>query len=169
MTRLWDFRANKLKPTQQFEDHDEKVTAMCVDKTKQRPYFLATADVQGNVLLRDLRMGELSQFQVRTGVTCLQHSRHSDHLLVASEQCMALYEKNGSEAGSVPASNCIADTDGVFALTGSEGGILELWDLVKASRIQAWERVTGVSSTVVSPDAEFFLAGNVDGVLFHIK
>ena len=169
LVKLWDFRANKLRPAQQFEDHEEKVTAMCVDMTKTRPYFIATADVQGQVLLRDIRMGELGRFQVQSGVTCLRHSLHSDHLLVASEHSLTLYEKNGTEAGSVPASSCVADTDGVFALAGSEAGILELWDLVKASRTQAWDRVAGVTATLVSPDGDFFLAGNLDGVLFHIK
>lgn len=169
LVKLWDFRANKLRPAQQFEDHDEKVTAMCVDRTKSRPYFLATADVQGHVLMRDIRMGELGRFQVQSGVTCLRHSLHSDHILVASEQSLSLYEKNGMEAGSVPVSSCVADTDGVFALAGSEDGVLELWDLVKASRIQAWDRVAGVTATLVSPDGDFFLAGNVDGVLFHIR
>ena len=126
------------------------------------------------IILRDLRMPdgyrELGRIYGYQGLTSIKHSMHSDHLLVATAQTLTLYEKNGSEAGSLPVAACAAlDTDGVFALTGGEEGYLELWDLMKATKTQAWERVTGVTCVTVSQDGDFFLAGNGDGVLYHIK
>ena len=159
---------------QQYEDHDEQITAMCIDRSQTSPYFIATGDANGQILMRDIRINEgvreLGRIETGAKIAMLKQSLHSDHLICAGARGLLLYEKSGSEAGIVPMVNCTSvDSDGVFALTGKESGCLELWDLMKSNMVQAWENVTGVTATLVSPDADCFLVGNAEGVLYHIR
>lgn len=168
LVKLWDVR-EKPKAVHSFEDHEEQVTCICIDPTKNNPYLVVSCDLDGKVVLRDLREGVISRYDSGSQVITAKHSLHSSHVILAQPERIAVFEKDGSNVTSlnIEGVNTLA-TDGVFVLSGKEDGNMELWELMKGDCVYRWNDVSKITSLYVDQTADTFLAGNIEGNLYYI-
>ena len=161
--KLWDIR-DRLSMVHSFEDHEEQI--LCMSKNG---YLVSTCDKAGRVVLRDLREGVVSKFELGDRIECVGQSKHSDHIMIGQKRYLALYEVNGTMVTqlNVEGVGCFV-SDGVFVLDGQEEGMLEMWELMKGDCVHRWNEVRNVT-TLHSDDASgAFYAGNKEGTLFII-
>lgn len=173
VVKVWDERANKLKPMTCFEDHEEQITCMAKDWTGSQPYYIATADLDGKVIVRDMRAGDqhfLSSFNLGGPIRCLRLSQYSDHLVSILPERLVISEQNGAEVGSLPCYqvSCLA-TDGIFAVTGREEGELQIWETMKGGCVHQWSDIQGVTAVTSDLLGESIVAGTLEGMLYYIS
>jgi factor associated with neutral sphingomyelinase activation len=169
-TRLWDIRGNKLHCAAAFEDHEEQITSMSADPLGDNPYQIVTGDLDGKIVIRDLRAGKvLSRFQAHSHISSIAYSMFSKHLVVSTPNFVSLYDYDGREAEvlNIPGVSSLA-TDGIFVLTGKEEGNLELWSMMKGNCMYAWRNIGTVTSVASDAYGESFFAGTLDGMLYYI-
>lgn len=169
-TRLWDIRANKLNCAAAFEDHEVQITSMCTDPLGENPYYIVTGDLDGKVVVRDLRAGKvLNRFQTHSSISSIAYSMHSKHLVVSTQNSVSLYDYEGREAEVLNISGVSSlATDGIFVLTGKEEGNLELWSMMKGNCMYTWRGIGTVTSVASDVYGESFFAGTQDGLLYYI-
>jgi WD40 repeat protein len=156
-----------------FEDHEEQITCMTRDWTGNLPYYIATADLDGKVVVRDMRAGEhrvLSSFSLGSPVQSIRLSQYSPHLISILPERLVITEQHGAEVGSLPCYQVSSlATDGIFAVTGREEGELQLWETLKGSCVHQWSDIQGVTAVVSDLLGENIAAGNLEGVLYYIS
>lgn len=161
--KIWDVR-EKMSLVHGFEDHEEQI--LCMSKNG---YIISTCDKEGKVVLRDLREGIISKFDVGSRIDCVGQSKHSNHIIIGMKRYMGLYETSGSIVTQlmVEGVNCFV-SDGVFVLNGQEDGFLEMWEFMKGDCIHRWNDIKFVTALYSDDSAGAFYAGNRDGTLFLI-
>lgn len=161
--KIWDVRA-KISPVQSYEDHEEQI--LCMSKSD---FTVCTCDKEGRVVLRDLREGVISKFDVGDRVECVVQSKHSNHVIIGQRRSVGVYETNGSLVTQllVEGVNCFV-SDGVFVLNGQEDATLEMWEFMKGACVHRWNDVRGVTALYADDSSGAFFAGNKDGSLFII-
>jgi len=166
--KIWDVR-QKPKPVQEFEEHDEQVLCMGIDKSQGKPYLLATGDFDGKVVVRDLRQGVVSTFETGSQVNTISLSMNSEHLILAQPERVSLFEREGELVSSLEQEGVTSlESDGVFVLSGKEEGELELWELMKGDCLYRWEGISKITAVNSDLDAESFFAGNLEGNIYYI-
>lgn len=173
VTKVWDERASKIKPVMCYEDHEEQITCMTRDFTENLPYYIATADLDGKVVVRDMRAGEhriLSSFNLGSPVKCIRLSQYSHNLISILPERLVISEQHGAEVGSLPCYqvSCLA-TDGIFAVTGREEGELQLWETMKGSCVHQWSDIQSVTAVASDLLGDRLVAGNLEGMLYYIS
>ena len=132
-------------------------------------YVVTTCDKVGKVVLRDLREGILSRFDVGSRIDCVGQSKHSNHLIIGQKRFMGLYETNGNLVTQLMVEGVGSFvSDGVFVLNGQEDGILEMWELMKGDCVHRWNDIRNVTSLYSDDFSGAFYAGNREGTLFII-
>ena len=161
--KIWDIR-DKLTPVHTFEDHEEQIR--CMSKNN---YLVTTCDKEGKVVIRDLREGVVSRFDVGDKIECITQSKHSNHLIIGQKKYVGLYEPSGAIVTQLMVENinCFV-SDGVFALTGQEEGLLEIWEFMKGDCVHQWNNVKNVTALYSDEVSGAFYAGNKEGTLFLI-
>lgn len=161
--KLWDVR-DKLAPVQAFEDHEEQI--LCMSKNG---FLVTTCDRIGRVVLRDLREGVISKFELGERIECVGQSKHSNHIIIGQKNYMGLYETSGTLVTQLMVENvgCFV-SDGVFVLNGQEDGLLEMWEFMKGDCVHRWGNVKNVTTLYSDDPTGAFYAGNKEGSLFII-
>lgn len=161
--KLWDVREG-YNPVQVFEDHEEQI--LCMSKNG---FEVTTCDKSGKVVLRDLREGVVSRFDVGERVECVGQSKHSNHIIIGQKKSIGLFETSGTLVTQlqVEGVGCFV-SDGVFILNGQEEGILDMWEFIKGDCIHRWNDIHSVTSLYSDDLSGAFYAGNKDGTLFII-
>ncbi|OMJ93774.1 hypothetical protein SteCoe_3221 [Stentor coeruleus] len=161
--KIWDVR-DKHTLVHSFEDHEGQI--LCMSKNG---YVVSTCDKEGKVVLRDLREGIISRFDVGSRIDCVGQSKHSNHIIIGQKSLMGLYETSGALVTQlvVAGVNCFV-SDGVFVLNGQEDGQLEMWEFMKGENFHRWENIKGVTTVQADENSGAFYAGTKDGTLFLI-
>lgn len=163
--RIWDGRSRSHEPIQILKDARDSVTDVHVDQ-KDGTAIIRTSSVDGVIRSYDLRKGVTRCDDCHTAITAMSPTKDGENIAVncldgrirlidvESGQLLNTYEK-GHIAGQYGLECCIT-ADDTTIVTGSEDGRAVLYDLVRATVVQALLGHTRPTCSVAAhPDREY--------------
>jgi len=151
--KIWDCRARNQEPIQSLEECKDSVTALDVSD-----HEILVGSGDGKVRLYDLRMGSLSTDVVGGAVASVKFTRDGQCCLISSvKNTIKLFDKSSGEMLSEYSGHinreyrldsCLDHSD-KYILSGSENGMVYIWDLVEETLVAKLDHGPG-SGTIHS-------------------
>jgi WD40 repeat protein/DNA-binding CsgD family transcriptional regulator len=166
---LWDLTTGEI--LQQFTGHEDSIYAVALSPDGR--YALSGSD-DFTARLWDLDTGaEVQRFPGEMFVTNVAFTPDSQTAVVLHGGCLSLWDVTSGQPGGSIACDQADDhsewgldisSDGRMALTGSELGELQLWDLVTGQELTAlMAHNLVINSVAFSPDGRSAYTGSFDG------
>lgn len=168
--RIWDLKSNSSEPIQTLDEAKDSVSALVVTN-----YEIITASIDGKVRNYDIRMGQLKTDSMGCPVTCVTLSNDQNCILASClNSRLRLIDKNegdllneyiGHTNQNYKVESCLS-TDDAYVLSGSEDGLLYIWDLVDAKVLHKTKAHTrAVCALAYHPNQPYLLTSSVDGTI----
>ena len=134
--RVWDCRSRKSIPIQVMDEAKDSVTSIQVND-----HEILTSSIDGNLRRYDIRMGSLILDNIGVPVTCVKFTKDSQCTLSsAHDNTLRLLDvETGELLGEYTGHKnnkynmeCALNSKDDHVLSGSEDGIIYIWDLISA-------------------------------------
>ena len=166
--RFWDLRSNMRDPIQTLSQCQDSVSSLCIVD-----HEVVVASVDNHVRTFDLRMGQVVSDYLGASVTSVSISNDKKCFLASCMENAArlmdrttgemLNEYCGHRHENYSLQSCFSNDD-AFVLSGSEDGLVYIWDLVEAKVVHT---LSGHSRSVLtlaySPSETMLVSGSSDG------
>jgi mitogen-activated protein kinase organizer 1 len=157
--RIWDGRSRSYEPVQIFKEAKDSVTSVHIVQDDGLA-FIRTAAVDGSVRTYDLRMGEIRCDNFGSSITSMAPTHDGECLAVScldgtirlmelkSGELLNTYDSHHA-AGQYGLECCLTSDDAAI-ISGSEDGRVVLYDLVRATRVQALQGHTRATCSIAA-------------------
>ncbi|CAL1544990.1 unnamed protein product [Lymnaea stagnalis] len=168
--RIWDIRSRKHQPIQVMDEAKDSVTTIQVSD-----HEILTGSADCRVRRYDLRMGRMFSDFVGKAVSSLKFTRDGQCVLVsATDTSIKLLDKDTGEMlneytghkNSNYKIDCCLNHKDTHILSGSEDGLVYIWDLVEAKLVDTLNHETSrtVHSITFHPSEPVLLSASGDKV-----
>ncbi|XP_029653442.1 WD repeat domain-containing protein 83 [Octopus sinensis] len=132
----WDCRSRKSEPIQKLKEAKDSITSLQVSD-----HEILSGSADSYIRRYDLRIGRLTCDYVGKTITCVTFTKDSQCVLASSlDGLLRLFDKqtgellneySGHRNSEYKIDSCLNNTDNLI-LSGSEDGIVYIWDLISA-------------------------------------
>ncbi|RHZ79087.1 hypothetical protein Glove_152g50 [Diversispora epigaea] len=172
--RLWDCRSNSRLPIQILEEPKDSVTSLQLTQ-----YEIVSGSTDGNIRTHDIRMGVLVSDLISYPVTSVSVSNDTNCILASSlDDTVRLMDREnggllnsfkGHKNSTYKIRSCLSNND-AHVISGSEDGIIYIWDLLEGNVLKTLSAHSGVVTCVAyNSRLDAMISSSVDGTSKYWK
>jgi len=165
--KIWDVRANLFEAIQVLEDAKDSISSLIVNPTE-----IISGSIDGRIRTYDIRLGQLTTDTLGQPIASINLS-HDGNCILASclDNAVRLIDKREGELLNTYTGHCnseykidsIFSNDDAFIFSGSEDGMVYVWDLLEAKIVSKLSAHNKPCVTLAyHPSQNSLLSGSAD-------